>query len=286
MSESSLTYSALLFGPQDRGLVQVSMKDVSLWRLSGLNISGLKFSWPGSKISPPMNIDLEKLKGRVGIFSLLTGARNIHVLSNLYGGDLDAEIGYKKNTLRSVDITLNKLNLKKMNFLESLSGSPLSGEINLTVDLVSILDLKKDGHGNIKFNFENLSFGPGTINLPMGSMVPSLTVPKIILGKLLADISLDKGELSTKTFTLRGGDLEADLKLSFTFGDRPEASHLEGQGWFSLKPELIKSNETLKMLYDLIPELKNAEQNQGRVGFAINGNIIRPQFRLEAYQAE
>lgn len=287
MSESSLTYSALNYGPKNRGLVQVSMKNVSLWRLFGVSISGLKFLWPGTKSQSPLTIELDYLQGRVGLWSMLSGSKSMHMDSSLYDGYVEVDVGMRKNNiLRFVDIGVSNLNLGKMAFLESLIGAPLVGITSLAVDLVATTEMTKDGSGTIKLNIDNLGYGPGNINLPTGGFVSALTVPKLSLGKLSAELSLEKGELSSKSFTLQGGDVEGDLKINMILGPRPDASRLDGHGWFSLKPELVSSNETIKMLYDLIPELKQAEQNRGRVGFAISGSIVRPQFRLEAYQGE
>lgn len=287
MSESSLTYAALNLGPKDRGLVQVSMADVSLWRLSGMKVKDLKFAWPGTKLQPPMNIELNSLEGRLGIFAMLSGSRSVHAQSSFYDGDLDLYVGMrKKNILRSIDLDISKVNLGKMAFLGPWLGAAMEGIINMNIDLVATSELSKDGQGTIKLNFESLSYGPGSVALPVSGFVSSISVPKINLGKLTADLSLDKGELTSKTFTLEGGDIEADLKLTMAMGERPDLSRIEGRGWFSVKQELLKTNETLKMLYDLIPELKQAEQNGGRVGFTMAGSIVRPQFRLEAYQGE
>lgn len=286
MSENSLTLTAMGLGPKNRGLVQVSMKDVSLWRFSGVSLDGLKFYWPGTKSQSPMTIDIDHLQGRVGIFGLLTGSRSMHASGTFYGGDLDLDVGMRKKILRSVYLDTAKIDLGKMAFLESWLGSPITGLINMNIDVAGSSELSKDGQGAIKLNFDNLSYGPGSINLPAGGFVSSLTVPKINLGKLVADLSLDKGELSSKTFTLQGGDIEAEMKLNMVLGARPDMSKIDGRGWFSLKSELINSNETIKMLYDLIPELKSAQEHGGRVGLLIGGSIVRPSFRLSVYQNE
>ena len=123
-------------------------------------------------------------------------------------------------------------------------------------------------------------FGPGTIKLPPGTMVPSLTIPQLGLGTLKADFILDKGQLESKTFTLNGGDLEADMQLTITLGRIPLLSRLSGRGWFSLKKEFVNSNETVKMLFDLIPELRAAKNGDGKVGFVLGGTLGRPMPRL------
>ena len=72
-AESALTRAAMSIAPPTRGYPKVSIKDVSLWRVSGANLKDVHIKWPGAKLEPPMSIDIDNLKGRVGILGLLTG---------------------------------------------------------------------------------------------------------------------------------------------------------------------------------------------------------------------
>ncbi len=287
MAESSLTGVAMGIGPRTRGIPQVSMKEVSLWRLSGVNLDGVKIEWPGKTAEPPLVMEFEAVKARMGIFSALTGSRSISSSVKFYDGDLDASVKMGQKTgLSYVYVSGSNINLGKMVFLETAFGAPLKGLINLAVDMSAKTDMTKDGSGFIRINLDNLSFGPGIVNLPAGGFVSSLTVPATSLGKLAIDLALDKGQLESKVFTLSGGDVEADLKLSVTLGKVPALSKVDGNGWFSVKREFVNSNETLKMLFDLIPELRAAQQGDGKVGISIRGTLARPMPRIERYMGE
>ena len=204
----------------------------------------------------------------------------------LYGGDLDATANLKKNILTELSLTGNNINLGQMAFLESMLGAPLQGLLNMSVDVNAKTDMSKDGTGYIRLNLENIGFGPGVINLPAGGFVSSLTVPSINLGKMVVDLALDKGQIESKTITLAGGDVEADLKVNIALGKNAALSKLDGTGWFSIKREFINSNDTLKMLFDLIPELRAGLQGDGKIGLSIKGTLARPQPRLERYVAD
>lgn len=288
MAESSLTGAALGMGPRTRGLPQVSMQNVSLWRLSGVNMEGLKIEWPAKKAEPPLVVAFDAVKARFGIFSMLTGSRSLSSRLRLYDGDVDigASVG-QKTGLSYLYVAASDVNLGKMTFLESALGAPLKGIVTLAVDMSAKSDMTKDGEGFIRLTLDNLAFGPGVINLPAGGFVSTLTVPTVNLGKLNVDFSLEKGLLDSKAFTLSGGDVEADLKLTVALGKRPALSKVDGSGWFSVKREFINSNETLKMLFDLIPELKAAQQQgDGKVGITIRGTLNRPMPKLERYTGE
>lgn len=285
-AESAVTNAAMKMGPITRGSPKISIKDVSLWRLSGVDMSGLKVVWPATQKDPPIMIDIDKLSGRLSIFPLLLGRKTISSKADFYSGKLDADVSLtKQNALSLMDATLTKLDMAKMTFLESMIGAPLKGLLTIIADLNANTELSKDGSGTLSLTIEKGVFGPGMINLPEGGIVPSLSVPQVNLGNVTAKFALEKGQLDSKAFTLNGGDLEADVQLNISLGRVPQLSRLNGKGWFSLKKEFINANETVKMLFDLLPELRAASQGDGKVGFSLRGTLMRPQFKLETYVA-
>lgn len=285
--DNAVMNAALAIGPKDRGLPNISMDKVSLWRASGVSVSGLKIMWPAGNKSLPLSLAIDSLKGRLGLFSAFSSTKKISVLGNFYGGQLESQFKIRKpGTLAAIDLSLIKLDLAKVDFIESTLGAPLKGLFDIIVDIEADSQLSKDGSGVIKLNLENGLFGPGNINLPTGGFVSSLAVPLVKLGKLTVEMNLDKGVLASKSLTLSGGDIEAEMKLTIGLGRSPQMSRVDGNGWFSLKKEFLAANETFKMLFDLIPELRAAQQGDGKVGFAVRGILARPQFKLERYTAE
>jgi type II secretion system protein N len=287
MAESTLTSAAIGIGPRTRGMPQVSMKDVSLWRLSGVSLQGLKVEWPGKMTESPMVLEIDEAKARLGIFAALTGSRSVSSSFHLYEGDLDADFKIGQKTgLSFATATGSNINVGKMTFLEMVLGAPLKGLLNLAVDIGAKSEMTKDGSGFVRINVDNFSFGPGVVNLPAGGFVSSLTVPAVNLGKLAIDLNLEKGLLESKLFSLTGGDVEADLKLTIGLNKKPAFSKVDGSGWFSVKREFVNANETLKMLFDLIPELRAAQLGDGKVGISIRGTLARPMPRLERFLGE
>lgn len=283
--ENFITNAAFMIGPKNRGTPKVTIKDAGLWRISGMSLSGVSITWPPTKNEQPLTVDFDKLKSRVSVFPLLVGRKNIVTNADLYKGSLQSDVSItKQNSLSSINANVSKIDLSKMSFIESSLGTPLLGLLSMVIDLKSNTELSKDGTGNISITIDKAIFGPGNLNMPEGSFVPSLAVPQINLGALNGKFALAKGQLESKTITLTGGDLEAEMQVMVTIGKVPALSRLSGRGWFSLKKEFINANETIKMLYDLIPELRRAAQGDGKVGFAIRGTLARtPQFRLENY---
>ncbi|MCA9507327.1 MAG: type II secretion system protein GspN [Myxococcales bacterium] len=279
--------AAMAVGPKNHGFPDVKMEKASLWRGSGVSVSGLKLSWPTPNKMNPINVQIDSLKGRVALSSLLSSTKKISILGQFYGGKLDSHFKIRQpNTLLGVELSLTKLNLAKIDLLEAALGSQLRGVLDIQVDVESQSQLSKDGTGLIKLILDNAAYGPGSLNVPMGGFVSNLSVPLINLGKLNIEMNLAKGKLDSKVFSLKGGDLEGEMKLAVELGRVPQLSRLDGSGWFSLKKEFVASNETFKMLFDLIPELRTAQQGDGKVGFSIRGIFGRPYFKLESYKSD
>src|SRR5690606_39084914 len=133
----------------------------------------------------------------------------------------------KPSTLAAVDLSLLKLDLAKIDFIESSLGAPLKSLFDIIIDVEADSQFSKDGSGIIKLNLDNGLFGPGNINLPTGGFVSSLAVPLVKLGKLNIEMNLEKGQLTSKSLTLSGGDLEAEMKLTIGLGRSPQMSRVE-----------------------------------------------------------
>lgn len=283
---NTLTNVAFNAGPKMRGVPKVTIKDVGLWRLSGINMAGVNIVWPPTKKDAALNFDIEKIKSRVSILPLLMGKKKIATYADIYGGVLKSDLSMtKQNTLSNIEGSLSKINLAKAGILESSLGASLQGLLSMAIDLKATTEISKDGVGTINFNVEKALFGPGNINLPPGGLVPSLSIPQVGMGNIAAKFTLNEGQLESKAFTFTGGDLEGEMQISIALGRAAMFSRLNGKGWFSLKKEFVSANETIKMLFDLLPELRAAAARDGKVGFSIRGTLARPQFKLENYLA-
>ena len=114
MAESSITFAAFGLGPTNRGVPKVSIKDVSLWRLSGMDLSDIKVVWPGNQKELPLNIDIDRLKARLAIFAAMSGQKNLSANAKLYGGSLESEVFInKQNALTELEASLNKLDWER-----------------------------------------------------------------------------------------------------------------------------------------------------------------------------
>lgn len=280
LAESSITNAVVGMNPKAQSVPKVSIKNISLWRGPGLDMEKVLISWPTPKSGLPLSINIDSLQAKLGLFSLISSTKNFYAQAELYQGIFESDISLKSSSLNKLHIGLQDINFGKMSFVESTLGAPLAGLLGGSVLLDGKGDMLKEGTGSVDITIKKAVFGPGKIKLPSLDFMSEINVPQITLGDFNASMTLDKGQLVSKTISFANGDLQGELKLTISLAKQAAASRLDGTGWFSLKKEFIEANETIKMLFELLPELSEAYRGDGRVNFSLRGSVKNPKFSL------
>ncbi len=255
---------------------KVTIGRLELWRLSGLALTNVRFTYgpPGTQ----QVFVVDQAYVWLNIISSIFGTRSFSFDIEDYKGALAGNVGLSsENDLQHLSATASNIDFAKTSFIASSFGIPLSGILNGDILLESGKSFQKDGNGHLKIKVNNLFIGPSKFSLPNSEFGGSLSVPKISLGKLEVDLSLDKGKAITKNISLLGKDAVADVKLELTLARNLLFSILSGQGWFELKDEFLTKNQSVKSLADLT--LGGAGKGR-RHNFRISGSLANPQAYL------
>ncbi len=248
----------------------VHIGNLSLWRLSGVSMSDMEFHMQNQSFK------LAELKLRLGIWSTLKGHPKIIFDTHVYDGRASGFVTMNpKGGLSALDVDVSKINLAKIAEPGTEGGLKMTGLMNLNVDLNLGANPAKDGSGNLNLDFKNLSIGPGPMPIP-GSFGGSMTIPEIKLGAFSGKGSFSKGKANIKDLKLAGGDVEAHVNANIELSDNILFSPLKGNGWFRLKSEFQKANPKIAMLLELSPDIKAAEESDGRIHFSLIGSLMAP----------
>jgi type II secretion system protein N len=283
IARNAITSAAIVNGPQGRSMPVVTIDDASLWRFTGVDLSKLKINWPGSMEVAPLELAVDRIRARMGVWGLLVGNKNLYSNVEMYGGNLETWLNMRKTGLGYVELQGENISLSKISILESLLGVQIAGILKTSAQFDSSSDMVKDGEGEGTLEIKDAFFGPGSLNLPAGGFVSTVQVPKISLGQVKVSVDLNKGQVNSKTISFLGGDLEAEITMNVTLGKNLKNSPITGTGWFSLNKKFIESNETIRTLFEIIPELKAANETGGKVGFALGGMLGAPRPRFQPY---
>lgn len=266
-----------------RGTPSVLVTSASLWPVLNVKAENVKVLWPAHEEDPSVNLVFKSLKLGLGFWPLIFGQKNVHFQSNLYDGDLKGSFNINKtDQISALSLDIKNLDFEKMAFIEPLWGILMGGVLELSSKFSSKNDLRKDGEGKLNLVWKNWQVGPGNMKIPGASFMGAIKVPKVLLGDLKSQMLLSKSEFTTQTFGFTGGDIEGELNLTVNIGPSINTSKLSGSGWFKTKPEFLKANNTIKMLFEVLPELRaSLTSADNKVNFLLAGTLGQPRFSFK-----
>lgn len=280
-----MSHTALVLPPSKNVSPLVKVDDVSTWRISGLSLSNVNMTWPAIDIITENNLKIDSLKARIGLFSYLLGTKNLSVQSKMYDGYLDATVDLdNKNNLKYLSAESKNINLSKILFIPNTYGLSINGILQMQVDIKNNKKIE-DANGTIKLSIKNSSVKLNNLSAFLGGVGGAVDLPLLSLGEITIDLDVAKKEVIAKTFKISNGDLEAEITANISLNEQITSSTINATGWFSLKESVIESNETLKTLYSILPQLSASKINNNKVGFKVNGTLKYPNFNLEIYTA-
>lgn len=255
---------------------RVDIGELSLWRLSGAAMHHVKIQMGSDSLEPGQKLEFETLKIRLGILSSLSGKPKIEFDSKVYSGRARGSVTMSpEGSLSALWLDISDINLQQLRGPVGETGLKIAGQLNIDANLNLGKNPAKDGAGSLELNFKGLSVGPGVFEIPGGGF-GGMTLPLIKLGVFSGKASFDKGKAKIQNLKLAGGDIEADINATVELADNILFSPLKGSGWFKLKPEFQKANPKVAVILEMSPDIKAAEEADGRIFFTLIGSLMAP----------
>jgi len=258
---------------------EVKIGDVSLYRVSGLSLERVRVQLASSSPDPGTAFDIDEANVRVGIFSALTGKPSISFNGKMYDGDIKGSIDLDdKSQLTAVDLVVDGLKLDRAPAVLEAAGVPVTGTLGLNAQIDMGPEPAKTAEGEINLTGTRLSVGPGDLKVLPG--FGAFSVPLVDMGTLDGKIEIKKGVGESKTFVLKGQDLNADLELELKMGKAFGQSRLSGDGSFFVEKSFLDENSKFKTIFDITPQLKQAKDEADRYHYEVRGTLGKPSFKL------
>lgn len=245
---------------------EVEMGEVSLWRLSGLNLGKVVVREAGTDEQPGTVWQFDDLRVRVGILSLLFGGRRFEFQADLYSGSASGAITLDAaKQVSSTHLEIANLDLKKIEGLAKRFKTPLGGVLTLDLDLDFGKNPAEDGA--MSFSLEVQKFEIGGIFAGMN------------LGQLNADIRLENGKAKNQPIKLAGADVDSNAGLSVELSNDIWRSRVDATGWLKLTEAYLKRKPGYDRIFEgAIPSLRSAKEADGKYAFWLSGTLDRPRF--------
>ncbi|MCC7073140.1 MAG: type II secretion system protein GspN [Deltaproteobacteria bacterium] len=257
--------------------------------VSGFGVSAKQVSiqLPNRNPDPGPTIDIDELAIGVRPWTLLSDAKTVVIDADVYGGTLAAVVSADaKGVVRDADIELDDLDLAKIPLAAERLGMPLTGTVELDVELDLGDTPEKDGEGKVRVVVKDAAMGPGNLK----ALIPllDLEVPLIDLGKLEVDIPVKQGKGTITGAKVDGKDMQLELFGDLFVRGKLQQSRIDLDGYFQPTASFLEREKKVRDLLELgekvggtmgLP-LPRAKDEEGRYYFSLKGSIEAPQANL------
>jgi type II secretion system protein N len=272
--------------PRGPGAAQeLQIDEMSGYWLSGVRVKGARLvtasAEPGK---PPQKIEIDEATVRASILSAMIGNSDLSFDVFAFGGETKGSYAVSGKD-KSVDVTLDAVDVGEVDPLVQLLGVPLQGKLSGTVKLSMPGGLPSKANGAVALEVTTMAVGDGKAKLK-----GALALPKMDVGTLDLEADAKDGLLKISKLAAGGRDVELQgdgrITLRDSFGD----ALCDGQVKFKINDAYKTKNDVTKSLFGAPgsnvpalfemadPKIKQAKRPDGFYGWTLRGTIARMDF--------
>jgi type II secretion system protein N len=194
------------------------------------------------------------------------------------GGTLDGSFRRGKQDARA-RLRTRDLALGQIPGLADKLGLPLAGRLDLEVELELPQQKFAEARGSIDLSCSECSVGDGKAKLKIPSdpfLAQGVTVPRVRLGTLRGQVTVEKGAASLHKVEAKSADAELSLDGRIDLADPVTRSQLQLYLRFRPSAAMIQREATFQLLTS---SLESGKRSDGFFGLAVGGTLAAPQVR-------
>ncbi len=287
-------YLVYSFNAQQRatnGQFELHIDDVGpWWRLPGIKAKGVHLkSLQSDPSKPPVEIDIEEVRGRVSVLPLLILRKSVSFQLDAFSGHVDGSAVISSSE-RHVTVELDGVELGEVEIVAAQLGLPLSGKISGKVDLFLPEGKASKGNGTVTLEGTEIAVSDG--KTPFVTPVGPMKIPKLDVGSLSIVGEAKDGKLQISKLAATGKDIElsgegtirmremaaeslCDIALRFKINDSYRGREDMTKSLFG---DPSKTGMAGQGLIDMDPKMKKAKQPDGFYAFRIGNKLGRMSF--------
>jgi type II secretion system protein N len=237
---------------------------------------------PTSPDEKPVVMLLDEVELDLSLLELLLGRADVDLIARVGGGTIEGNLELSANMIEA-ELRTEGLPLASVPGLAGAVGLPMSGSLDLDLDVRLVGKKWKNAEGKIDLRCKGCTIGDGEARLKMAPpagrrpnrasafAAEGVTVPRLDLGDARAVVAIDKGLGTIKEFAARSKDgwLKIDGKIEFKdpFGQ----STMPGCMTFQLSDELRSREPTFSNIEFMLPP--KAKQTDGSFAIPTKGKL-------------
>jgi type II secretion system protein N len=247
-------------------------------------LSGLTLLTASGEVGKaPTKIEIEDATARYSLLPLLIGSSDMNFDAHAFGGEASGSYDVAGKD-RSVDVTLDSIDVGNLQPLVDMLGVPVGGKLAGTVHLTMPEGKASKGTGSVSLEIQDTSVGDGKAKIK-----GALALPKIEVGTLTFAADAKDGVLKITKLVAGGKDLEVQGDGRITMRELATDSLLDVQIRFRIndayraKSDLTKSlfgapGSSAPALFEMAdPKIKMSKRSDGFYGWSFRGPLSRPE---------
>lgn len=253
--------------------IQLSIGDLSPSWVTGVDLEEVTvIKQPDEPDGRPVEITLDEVSARVGLFAALGGSTDLSFDATVGGGTIEGIYVDEEETTH-IEAKLDRVQLRRLGIMNSLVGLPVAGRANGTVEL-TIADDNSQTDGSVSLSIDGLTIGGGQVPIP--GMSGGLTIERIRAGTLELSMEVEDGVARLQKLESNGEDLQIGGSGTVRLMRPVEMSRLDLMLRVSFSEDYRNKSEHTRRLFsamDFVPELRSARTPDGALQWRINGSF-------------
>jgi type II secretion system protein N len=260
-----------LAGQAGPGQQELQIEDLSWYWLSGVRMKGVGLLTaqpePGK---PPSKLEIDEATARYSLLPMLIGYSSLGFDVLAFGGEASGSYD-QAGKQKSVEVTLEAIDLGEVDPLVQLLGIPLAGKLGGSIRLVMPDGKATKGNGAVALEAKDVSVGDGKAKLK-----GTIALPKIDVGPITLSAEAKDGILKITKLVAGGKDVELQGDGRIMMRELATDSLCEVQVRF-------KINDAYKAKSDLTKSLFGAPGSNASGLFELADAKIRQSKRADGF---
>lgn len=252
----------------------IEMDELSLWRLSGVDLEAVKLYTvkkgrktkdnPDPPLQRTLAFEFDRLAARVQLLPALLGKQTVAYLAEIYGGTIDGTYAQSDSTV-ALAFNAAGIDLSRIPPGDGTNSFVFRGTMEGEADLALDSEDVKNSTGTMRLSFPGFGLGKG-------SKVGGFELPEVTFDSATLAFEAKNGKLEVTEGTFQGSVMTATISGDIALNKRLARSRLRLEVVFTLPEDLDK-------LAQIAPDLKRARDDEGQYHYMISGTLQSPNAR-------
>jgi type II secretion system protein N len=202
----------------------------------------------------PVRFTLDSAVVRVSPLALLAKKTSMAVDAAAFGGEVDVGFDNQKKGPFRIALRGKSIDLAEIPGVRESINLPLTGALEMSLDLASTTGHYSDSDGALSFKCHNCVLGDGKTPLKVEGnplLAGGLTLPKVRLGDLVGRVAVVKGNAKLEGVEAKSPDGDLALEGDIQLRDPLPLSTMTLYLRFRLSDTLLKSADKLQMMLQM-----------------------------------